>query len=659
MMSRFRWLAAVLAIALRAAAQCPSPQLVSAAYLDANDGFGQAVALDGDVAVVGVPDRAPDYRTSALAIVFERQAGAWREVAQLLPRSYDDPSYFGTSVALDGSTAIVGAPLPGYRGTAYAFERLGGAWSVGRELGASYGPSGGIAVALDGDTAAVGDPSGSPLPAVHVFVRTGSTWSLQATLGSPSSGADGFGAAVALEGDVLVVGAPRDGARGVAAGAAHVFPRSGATWGTAARLEAADAAPGDVFGTQVALSGDVLVVGAPSDATPGGRAIVFRGSGRTWVEQGALVPPPGVVAAHEGRGLAVRPGMIAVGGPSSLVGGVAHGAVHLYRETASGWSPEATITRTPGVAHASFGVAVSMSGQTLLVGAPTVGTAVGEAWFFAACSEADCGDGSDDDVDGDADCDDPGCQGRPGPDGAPCETLIEQSCADGIDNDSDSLADCADPDCGDPGFPPIAATVTLDCPGRPMDLSCGTPAPGVTYTWDLDVATDADGDGDPANDADGSGCDVAAPLTRDVTVRVTASDGSCRTWRDLTVTAPSNAAPAELDGLTISRTGAGVAVSWSPLPALSYARILRGHLAALVSARAYDHVADATTGAGTCDAGSGTSWTDPDDAADPAGFYYLATAVNACSDLEGPCGSGWDGSAAFARPPRAPTASCP
>ncbi len=269
-----------------------------------------------------------------------------------LKASNTDPSdLFGYSVAISGDTLVVGAPWEasnatgvngdesnnsaGCSGAAYVFVRSGGSWSQQAYLKASnpdVADSFGGALAIDGDTIVVGavsessnatgvngngaDNSAGGSGAAYVFVRNVGTWSQQAYLKASNTGThDNFGTSVSISGDTIVVGALQEdsNATGVDgdqndnsetdSGAAYVFTRSGATWSQQAYLKASNTDPDDWFGTSVAISGETLVVGAffeDSNATgvdgdqnnnsaPGsGAAYVFTRSGTTW-SQGAYL----------------------------------------------------------------------------------------------------------------------------------------------------------------------------------------------------------------------------------------------------------------------------------------------------------------------------------------------------------------------------------
>ncbi len=151
----------------------------------------------------------------------------------------------------------------------------------------------GISVAISGNTAVIGAPAtnlpGSIGPgAAYVFVRSGTSWSMQAKL-VPSDGMedDMFGQSVALSGDAVIVGAPHHTVSKTWQGAAYIYTRSGTTWTQQKKLTALDAQMNDKFGSSVAISGDIAVVGSPLDdkgtlLVDAGSISVYQRSGTTW-----------------------------------------------------------------------------------------------------------------------------------------------------------------------------------------------------------------------------------------------------------------------------------------------------------------------------------------------------------------------------------------
>ena len=252
----------------------------------------RAVASDRDRALVSVVGGLPRM---AGVRVFEPAEGSesWTETARLERNDPEANDRFGAALALAGDVALVGAPGHGESGAVYAFVRSSeaGEWRQESVLPASdvAAEEGfGTALAFDGAAWLVGAP-GTPQSSgsVRAFSRDPATgsWTDQGTL-SPGvlSAGDLFGSSLAVSGDELLIGAPgaRDGA-----GSVHRFVRdsSGAGWWSGGVLSATGAAPGFGLGRVVALADDVAVAGAPGAAFGRGRAAAYtRTADGGWTE---------------------------------------------------------------------------------------------------------------------------------------------------------------------------------------------------------------------------------------------------------------------------------------------------------------------------------------------------------------------------------------
>ncbi|MCP5020231.1 MAG: hypothetical protein GY930_00510 [bacterium] len=260
---------------------------LKASNTEPTDLFGRAVAVSGDLVIVGAfqedsnatgvnGDQNNNGATqSGAAYIFERNGGTWNQQAYLKASNTDPFDAFGRSVAISGELAVVGAwsedssatQVDGNQsdngafdaGAAYVFERIGGAWTQQAYLKASNAEAGdrfGQSVAISGETIIVGaheeesgatgvngnqsDNSVTDSGAVYLFERTGGNWSQQAYLKASNPGAiDRFGYSVSMSGETVVVGAPLEDsdATGVegdqnnngasASGAAYIFDRIG------------------------------------------------------------------------------------------------------------------------------------------------------------------------------------------------------------------------------------------------------------------------------------------------------------------------------------------------------------------------------------------------------------------------------------------------
>jgi len=294
---------------------------LTASDADAGDNFGYSVAINGDVAIVGVPlegfyENDAGYWPGA-AYVFVHNGEWWEERAKLTASDYATENgfpCFGWSVAISGDVAIVGAPFDNdagdFSGAAYIFARNGDMWVHKKKLtpsdAAAYNFFG-YSVAIDGDIAIVGSLGDD---SAHVFAYNGVTWEEQTRLTASDADAGEFGISVAISGDAAIIGA---------SGSAYIFVRNGDTWQEQAKLTASDAASGDYFGWSVALSGDVAIVGADEDDDAGvdsGSAYVFIRNGDMWEEKKKLTANDATADDRFGWSVAIS-GNVAIIGSTS------------------------------------------------------------------------------------------------------------------------------------------------------------------------------------------------------------------------------------------------------------------------------------------------------------------------------------------------------
>jgi hypothetical protein len=231
----------------------------------------------------------------------------------------------------------------------------------------------GWSVAVDGDTAAAGAPFGGPalsgLVAIHA--RTPAGWLLVDELAA-SDGAlgDAFGSEVALDGDRLVVGAVWKAGPGFHSGAAYVFERVGGAWTETAKLLPSDHGVEDWFGRTVAVDGDRIVVGASFKSNPAfaqGAAYVFELQGGAWIETARL-------AASDGAGEDFFGGALDLDGDRILIG--AHGCddlasesggAYVYDLVGGAWVETAKLIAADGKANDDLGIEVALAGDVALL----------------------------------------------------------------------------------------------------------------------------------------------------------------------------------------------------------------------------------------------------------------------------------------------------
>ncbi|MFI4915768.1 MAG: GC-type dockerin domain-anchored protein [Phycisphaerales bacterium JB060] len=250
--------------------------------------YGSAVAVSGDVAVVGAWLADGVAVDAGTAYVYERSDGEWQFVTELVADDGALEDRFGYSVAIEGDTIVVGAITGGEDGAAYVYERDGDAWPQTAKLTASDASGTGefgSAIAIDGDTMLIGDTGSQSndlrTGAAYVFELTAGSWTETAKLvGADLGGNDSFGWDVDLDGDRAIVGAIRSD---FFSGRTFIFRRDASDWIQEVELPS-PATQGATFGT-VAIDGDMVVVGAQNDRTLGssaGAAYLFVQENDQW-----------------------------------------------------------------------------------------------------------------------------------------------------------------------------------------------------------------------------------------------------------------------------------------------------------------------------------------------------------------------------------------
>jgi hypothetical protein len=363
---------------------------LTAADGGAGDFFGRSVAVDGDTAVVGAPfDDTAAGTAAGSAYVFVQSTTGWTLQAKLRASDGAPFNFFGFSVALDGDTAVVGAPgdetaAGRVAGSAYVFLRSGTTWTEQGHLTASDGAAGdsfGDSVGVDGDTALIGAPFEQTPPevwvgAAYAFVRSGTTWTQQAKLvATDGTDEDFFGRSVAVDGDTAVIGArSQSSPTEFEAGAAYAFVRSGTSWTQQAKLVASDQDSFDYFGSSVAVSGDTAIIGAPYDGTPAGHdagsVYAFVRSGTTWTEQAHLLASDGSPEDRFGFSVAVVADTAFVGAYlDDTAAGNDAGSVYAFVRSGTSWTERAHLLAPDGAPEDGLGSSVAMDEDAAVFGA--------------------------------------------------------------------------------------------------------------------------------------------------------------------------------------------------------------------------------------------------------------------------------------------------
>ena len=371
---------------------------------DPQDGFGRAVAISGETAVVGAwSDNILGFQSEGAVYVLERGIPSWHGdlgtaksysewgmAGRIIPSDPAPTGSFGLSVDIEGDRIVVGAPREHHPmqpngGAVYVFERdLGGAgnWGERAKLTASD-PSSfayfGEAVSLSGDTLLVGATQDANNGSAYLFERNlggPDAWGQAAKLVGDAGSAHQFGASVSLHLDTAVVGSWNDGD-----GSAYVFERDlggAGAWGQAVKLVPSVTSSGMRFGRAVSIYGDVIGVGAPlhdkNQFTPdSGRVFSFfrdLGGAGAWGEGAGM--STGEAGARFGESLAISGDVAFIGAPGAdHPDQVDCGAAHRFDRALmvpNSWG--LTSQHFPGdpAGDSDFGIAVDIDGMVMIAG---------------------------------------------------------------------------------------------------------------------------------------------------------------------------------------------------------------------------------------------------------------------------------------------------
>lgn len=310
----------------------------------------------------------------------------------------------GFSVAIAGDVAVVGAPGQSNNiGAAFIWEyRAGQSWQQAATLpdprnasNDEYGSAVAISSTSAGTYVAVGSNEQNTEPnVVYTYKESGSAWDKQATLTDPDGySSDKFGRALAISGNVLAIGAP-----GVKnnSGTVYIYNRSGTKWNQqAARPDPGDAS-GDMFGRSVSTSDSKVLAGAD------GISYVYNDASGSW-PQSAVLKNPGSASDNFGYAVNITAGTAVVGAPGGSPPSA--GAAYVFTAKGSTWSSPVKLTAPSGTQGDEFGNSVTEANGSLLIGMPVYGAVncgttfayslIGGAWTFQgqvpnpSCSNGD------------------------------------------------------------------------------------------------------------------------------------------------------------------------------------------------------------------------------------------------------------------------------
>ncbi|MBL7663759.1 MAG: hypothetical protein JNM93_01405, partial [Bacteriovoracaceae bacterium] len=370
---------------------------------EAGDQFDSSVSISGDTLAMGAYAEDSNQTTitngttasgnnanaqSGAVYVYKRSGANWTQEAYIKAANNNAVDLFGSSVSLHKDTLAVGAHYEGSNQTT-----------------------------ITNGTTASADNSTSTAGAVYVYKRTGVNWAQEAYVKAVNNGTDQFGIYVSISGDTLAVGAHLEASNqttitnGTTAssdnsssqsGAVYVYKRTGVNWAQEAYIKAANNDAFDEFGKKLNLNGDTLAVGVIAEASNqttitngttasgdnsnawSGAVYVYKRTGVNWAQEAYIKAVNSEPSDQFGHSVSLSGDTLAVGAigedgfqntitngttASGLNGYSNSGAVYIYKRSGANWAQEAYIKAANANHNQNFGWSVSLSGNTLVVGA--------------------------------------------------------------------------------------------------------------------------------------------------------------------------------------------------------------------------------------------------------------------------------------------------
>ncbi|WP_415719585.1 Ig-like domain-containing protein [Maridesulfovibrio sp.] len=333
------------------------------------DIFGESVAVSGDFAAVGASEKSSP---TGVVYIYKRTGNTWKLTQTLTDPGSTARDYFGSSLDMDGYWLLIGAPGDtNETGTAYMYTRSGDTWSLSKELVIAEGAEGdsfGTSVTLDGNSAVVGAPWRDTFKgAVYTFKYT-TTWLEEAMLTAGDGWVgDLFGSAVALSGSDLAVGAPR---ADTDSGKVYLYRDDGAGFVFSKMIQPSFSHADDRFGESLSFNDDMLAVGTPGRLANGkntGAVLTFKRS--NWELHQEIGMPAGGDEISSGTLVALSNNAMLVGAPESTRCGTNAGEIFVFLLHNNNWILAQRTCAADNAEGDTFGGSVALSGTTMLVGA--------------------------------------------------------------------------------------------------------------------------------------------------------------------------------------------------------------------------------------------------------------------------------------------------
>lgn len=349
--------------------------------------FGSAADINGNYAIIGAPNtQIGGYYLAGSAHIYQKEGEIWTEKQQLVASDVSSSAEFGSSVAISDNFAIVGAPSAVNNGTKsgaiYIYRNYGSEWILFQRFASPFNEGTcffGESVDISGSYAIVGAPLADTSRDINtgvavIFYFNGSYWWPQRTI-SASDGAygDWFGFSVKLDVENAIVGAPYDNnQRGTNGGSAYIYSKSSG-WAQRQKIMASGSTANAYAGHAVSIYGNYAIMGAPFESNErgagAGAAYFYTFNGSSWQQIHRFVPPYAMDDQYFGRSVDIIDFMAAVGGPNSYHNA---GLVHIYYMDSGTWMylEELNGSHSVSADNPYFGSSIRLYGEFGIFGAP-------------------------------------------------------------------------------------------------------------------------------------------------------------------------------------------------------------------------------------------------------------------------------------------------
>jgi len=340
--------------------------------------LGSAVAISGDLAIIGAPGSPSD---EGQACLYLRSEESWSLLSCLSPTTENltDVQQFGNAVAIYGELIVIGAEKNqgGKNGIAYVYQYHSGSWLLKAELVAPSSQANdkfASTLSISENYIAVGSQgfSASHAGAVYIFKSTDSGWIEDLVITPVSSFKSAhFGSSVMLSGEYLIIG---DDDHGRAhEGSAYIYKQEEGIWSKQASLKGGDVTKGANFATSVAISKDYAVIGAKSENNPlvkknkkSGAVYIYKRTGKLWASQAKLLASDAAQGDSFGSSVAIFEDYLLIGAENTNSG---KGSTYLFQNINETWNEVYKFSVDDAKQKDNFGHALSLTQNYLVIGA--------------------------------------------------------------------------------------------------------------------------------------------------------------------------------------------------------------------------------------------------------------------------------------------------